>query len=143
MRFKQQARGYRRREAVGVWLGSGSDLCGEEPDMAAPVSQVDSSLQQTLAPSIEIARYFSQSHEARRAEAPAEGNQAPAQAALAVNSSISWNASTTVVKTLQRRMRKQGWQGGQATEIPCYEGEAEPLPRRPLDLGVGLWRQAG
>lgn len=126
MRYKPRAKGYRPRQAVGVWLSGGSDLCGEEPPSTTPA---------------EIARYFTASRQARGVEAPVEADPAAAPyAALAVNGSISWNASTTVIRTIHRRMHRQGWKDGQAPEIPCHQDEVEPLPTRPLDLGVGLWR---
>lgn len=52
----------------------------------------------------------------------------------------SRNDSTTMLRTMCSRMRRQGWHNGVVLEISLYEGESEPLPRRPLNSGEGLWR---
>lgn len=50
-----------------------------------------------------------------------------------------WDASTTVVRELRDRMYELGWADGPTVELPVC-GPACELERRPLDLGVGLWR---
>lgn len=54
--------------------------------------------------------------------------------------SVSWNTSTTMLRTLHGEMKEQGWNRSEVPEIPSYHGEVEELPERPLDLGVGWWR---
>lgn len=52
----------------------------------------------------------------------------------------SWNTSTTMLYTLRSGLRAQGWATGTTAELPVSDASATPLPRRPLDLGVGWWR---
>lgn len=58
------------------------------------------------------------------------------------NASVGWNSSTMCLQTLHVSMLARGWNSGDRPEIPTcdYEFDGEQLPRRPLDLGVGLWR---
>lgn len=51
----------------------------------------------------------------------------------------SWNASTMCLRTICDVMSAQVGKH-RPVEIPLYDGECPELPRRPLDLGVGLWR---
>jgi hypothetical protein len=55
-----------------------------------------------------------------------------------------WNSSTMCLHVLHRNMIEQGWDRWQPSkdyESPRFEWAIEfDLPRRPLDLGVGLWR---
>lgn len=53
--------------------------------------------------------------------------------------SPAWNSSTMCLSVLHRAMTAQGWQTGQL-DISVSDGDGGPLPRRPLDLGVGWWR---
>ena len=57
-----------------------------------------------------------------------------------------WNSSTMCLQTLHRTMTEQGW-ALYHREFPRFDLEVRleldlnlELPRRPLDLGVGLWR---
>lgn len=55
-----------------------------------------------------------------------------------------WNSSTMCLQTLHRTMTEQGW-ALYHREFPRLDLEVRieldlELPRRPLDLGVGLWR---
>lgn len=56
------------------------------------------------------------------------------------NASVGWNSSTMCLQTLQVSMRARGWNSGRQPEIPMCDYDYGPLPERPLDLGVGLWR---
>lgn len=49
-----------------------------------------------------------------------------------------WNASTAYLRVLHSAMSVKGWHGGELSL--SVANDAEPLPRRPLDLGVGRWR---
>lgn len=51
----------------------------------------------------------------------------------------TWNTSTMCLSVLHRAQSAQGWQTGQL-DFPMWDGEVDPLPRRPLDLGEGWWR---
>lgn len=51
----------------------------------------------------------------------------------------TWNTSTMCLRTIHRSLSAQV-QNHDQLEIPLHEGDMEPLPRRPHDLGVGLWR---
>ena len=63
----------------------------------------------------------------------------PADPKSAASGNPTWNSSTMCLQTLHRALSDQGWHHGQP-DIPMYQGEAGSLPRRPPDLGVGLWR---
>jgi hypothetical protein len=63
----------------------------------------------------------------------------PAMPAAAPGTSgPSWNTSTMCLHMLHHTMSANGW--GQAERRLPLADDAGPLPRRPLDLGVGLWR---
>jgi hypothetical protein len=55
-----------------------------------------------------------------------------------------WNSSTMCLQVLHHNMTEQGW-ALYHREFPRFDFEVRleldlELPRRPLDLGVGLWR---
>ncbi|HZM76650.1 MAG TPA: hypothetical protein VFC19_13035 [Candidatus Limnocylindrales bacterium] len=63
-------------------------------------------------------------------------------------SNPSWNSSTMCLQVLHSTMKEQGWNRWQPAtplrnnnlrDYDCPRFDYE-LPRRPLDLGVGLWR---
>lgn len=84
----------------------------------------------------EIGRAFNNA--GRRIPPTVETSAADAKSTAGSNGS-TWNSSTMCLQTLHCALSAQGWHNGQS-DIPMYQGEAGSLPRRPLDLGVGLWR---
>ena len=66
---------------------------------------------------------------------------------MSETSTPSWNSSTMCLQVLHRAMTSQGWDATPLRDydFPLLEFELTfdltfELPRRPLDLGVGLWR---
>jgi hypothetical protein len=62
-------------------------------------------------------------------------------------SSPSWNNDTACLQTLHRNMAEQGWDHWRPSISLCDFDFGHfrisigfELPRRPLDLGEGLWR---
>lgn len=53
--------------------------------------------------------------------------------------SSGWNASTMCIRRIHRSMVADGW-SRRVEQPPLAQCPAEDLPRRPLDLGEGLWR---
>lgn len=53
----------------------------------------------------------------------------------------AWDDSTMCIQIIHDRLAAQRREGGFVLEISCMATEGmEPLPKRPLDLGVGRWR---
>jgi hypothetical protein len=53
--------------------------------------------------------------------------------------SAGWNTSTMCLRVIHGSMLAKGW-ASKHVEIPLAAGGGDELPRRPLDIGEGLWR---